>query len=302
MLLLAMGAMLSYGQHLNVTVWVLVLPLLVLAINLTAAIASNRKINRQPGLLIFHLGLLGIVILVAIGRLTHFDAQLEIPVGATFNSQYLGEVRKGPFHISTLDELGFVQGPYTVEYAPEIRRGATYSYVKIKDKDGKPIDQVVGDDVPMVVRGYRFYTSFNKGFAAMLTWIPNDGLPQAGYINMPSYPLNDFRQKNEWTPPGANINIQFWLKLETTMNKDDYWVLSRDTSSGVLVATAGEQRTELHEGDELHLEEGVLRYDRLNMWMGYTIFYDPTLRWLFVVSIVAIAGLGWHLWKKAALL
>jgi hypothetical protein len=32
--------------------------------------------------------------------------------------------------------------------------------------------------------------------------------------------------------------------------------------------------------------------------MGYRIFYDPTLMPLLVVSLLGVAGLGWHLWRR----
>ena len=31
--------------------------------------------------------------------------------------------------------------------------------------------------------------------------------------------------------------------------------------------------------------------------MGYKVYYDPTLRWLFFVSIIAVFGMAWHYWQ-----
>ena len=39
-----------------------------------------------------------------------------------------------------------------------------------------------------------------------------------------------------------------------------------------------------------------MRYDRLSAWMGYKVYYDPTLRWLFFVAIIAVIGMAWHYW------
>jgi cytochrome c biogenesis protein ResB len=52
----------------------------------------------------------------------------------------------------------------------------------------------------------------------------------------------------------------------------------------------GEQRVELTPGSEVQLAEGRLRYEALTTWMGYRVFYDPTIQWLFWVTI---AGGAW---------
>jgi len=45
---------------------------------------------------------------------------------------------------------------------------------------------------------------------------------------------------------------------------------------------------------------GVLLYDSLTIWMGYTVFYDWTISWLFAASIVAVLSLAWFFWQKFA--
>lgn len=299
MLLLAIGSMLTYGGDTGVTVWVLVIPMLIMAVNLVCAIATNRKINRQPGLLLFHLSLLALVVVIAVGRMAHLDAQLEMVVGQKFDVSNLVKAQQGPWHVGNIDIINFIQGPYAINYEPGIQRGATASRVGVIGSDGSITEQVVGDDTPLIFGDYRLYTSFNKGFAVILEWLPNEGTPQVGSINMPSFPLNDYRQKNEWIPPGSDHTIKFWLRLNTAYDENDYWVLSKDNSSGVLVVTVGDQRVELEEGEELQFSDGRLRYREMTMWMGYTIFYDPTLRWLFFISVFGVLGLGWHLWRHA---
>lgn len=300
MLLLSVGSMLTYGGDTGVTVWVLIIPMLLLALNLVCAIATNRKINGQPGLLVFHLSLLALVIVVAVGRLAHLDAQIEIVVGQSFDGSHLVDLQQGPWHTGDLNEIAFLQGPYSVSYDPGVQRGATASQIGLFDESGvfkKEI--VVGDDTPLIFGDYRLYTSFNKGYAVILEWLPNEGGSYTGSINMPSFPLNDYRQKNEWTPPGSDTTVKFWLRLDTGYDEEGYWVLSMDNSSGVLVVTVNDLRVELQEGELLQFDDGQLRYKELTMWMGYTIFYDPTLRWLFFISTFGVLGLGWHLWSRA---
>jgi len=296
LILLVIGASLTYDNRLDVTMWVLVVPLAFLAINLTAAIFTNPRINRQPGLLVFHIGLLSIIVLAAIGRLSYIDAHLEIAEGQGFTPDLLLETKQGPLHAGHLDRVRFVQGYYTVDYAEGMHRGLTNSQVLIPDERGQFTSKIVGDDRVLVLEGYRFYTTFNKGFTVVLTWLPDQGMPLTGRINLPSYPLYDYKQDNSWTPPGASP-VKFWLQVSTGMREDAAWVLDARNSRGVLVVSHGDQRVELQVGESTRLEGGQLRYDRLSAWMGYKVYYDPTLRWLFFVSIIAVIGMGWHYWQ-----
>jgi hypothetical protein len=62
----------------------------------------------------------------------------------------------------------------------------------------------------------------------------------------------------------------------------------------VLVVRRGEDRHELLPGDRLVLDDGVLSYQGLRAWMGYKIYWDPTLPWLLAACLVAVGSLGWH--------
>ena len=298
MILLGIGASLSYGNPVDTPAWVLVVPLGLLAINLAAAILTNPRINRQPGLLVFHICLFSTVVLVGVGRLTHLDAHMEIALGQEFQTDLLQEVRKGPWHSGNLDKVAFTQGVYTVDYAVGLRRGLTHSEVFVPDAAGRRVSQDVGDDRPLVIERYRFYTTFNKGFSSIMTWIPDQGQPITGRINMPAYPLYDYKQDNRWTPPGTKEEIKFWLQLDTGLTMEKDWVLDGRNSSAVLVITSKDQRVELNIGDEARLEHGRLRYDNLTTWMGYRVFYDPTIQWLFFVTVAGVFGLSHFFWVK----
>ena len=303
MLLLAIGAALSYDNPVATPVWVLVAPLAFLAVNLLAAIATNPRINRRGGLLVFHLGLLAIIVLAGIGRLTHLDAQLEITEGAAFSPSDLTHLAKGPWHSGALEQLAFVQGSFTVDYSPGMVRGLTHSTVLLPDDRQGWQTKVVGDDRPLILEGYRFYTTFNKGFAPVLTWTPDGGGEAlSGTIHMPSYPLFEYKQDSSWTPPdekGGGKEIKFWLRLKTGLREDAAWVLDGKTATGVLVVNVDERRVELEPGQSVRVPGGNLRYERLTTWMGYKVFYDPTLHWLFGAAMMAVLGLGTHFWRKS---
>ncbi|MBI5451716.1 MAG: cytochrome c biogenesis protein ResB [Gammaproteobacteria bacterium] len=293
---LALGAALSYDNPAGTPAWVLVVPLAALALNLLLAMCINPRIHRQWGLLGFHLGLLGVVVLAAIGRLTYMEAHLELVTGSAFDAGELFDVRRGPWHDGGLQQLQFVQGPYTVDYRAGMVRGRTHSQVHVAGPHGQWQPQDVGDDRPLRVHGYRFYTTFNKGFAPVLTWMA-DGRPAVtGTVNMPAYPLFDFRQQNSWTPPGGRA-IRFWLKLDTGRDDQRAWRLDVRTVSSRLIVNSDEQRIELLPGQQVRLDGGVLRYDRLAAWMGYKLFYDPTLHALFAAAVFGILGLFVHYWR-----
>jgi cytochrome c biogenesis protein len=297
MLLLGVGAALNYDNPVETPVWVLVVPLLLLALNLSAAIVSNPRINRRGGLLVFHVGLLAIVVLVAIGRLTVLEARVELVEGQDFSPQDMIDVRKGLLHAGGIDEVQFVQGPYTVDYTAGMTRGPTRSLVALPDGRGGWEERTVGDHTPLVIEGYRFYTTFNKGFAAVLTWIPEGGAPVTGAVHMPSYPLFEHRQANRWVPAEGE-EIRFWLQLETGMNAEADWRLEPARVPSKLVAIAGEERIELAPGESARFARGELRYERLAGWLGYKLSYDPTLHWLFIVSVITGVGLAAHFWRK----
>lgn len=297
MILLAIGAALSYDNPATTPIWVLVVPLLLLALNLMAAIATNPRINRRPGLLVFHVALLGICVLAAIGRMARYEAHVEMLEGTAFSTESLLNESRGPLHWGELEKVRFVQGSYTVDYAEQLTRGPTRSQVWIPDGQGGWESRIVGDDKPLVIDGYRFYTSFNKGFAVVLTWAPQGGAPVTGSVHMPSYPLFEYKQDNTWTPPGG-APVKFWLRLETGLRHDGRWTLDGKRAQGMLVVYNGEQRTELKPGETVALPGGTLRYERLSTWMGYKIFYDPTLQALFFVSVIGVLGLGAHFWRR----
>jgi len=298
MVLLAIGATLSYGNPAEVSIWVLIVPLALLALNLAAAIVTNPRINRQPGLLVFHVCLLATVLLAGLGRLTHLDAHIEIAQNEAFSKDILQEVKKGPWHSGNLDKVQFIQGAYTVNYAPGLKRGLTHSQVFLPGLGGATVVQDVGDDRPLILERYRFYTTHNKGFSPVLTWLPDQGVPVTGRINMPSYPLYDYKQDNSWAPPGTEEEIKFWLQLQTGMTLEESWVLDGRNATGILVVTSDDKRVELAPGDEVSLERGRLRFENLTTWMGYRVFYDPTIQWLFWVTVVGVFGLTHFFWVK----
>lgn len=282
------------------TTLVLVPPLGLLALNLLAALASNPVFRRQTPLLIFHVCLLAIVLLVAAGRLTYLKGQLELAEGEAFSGN-LTEYEVGPWHPFHLDSLNFVNHGFDIAYAPGLTRQKTRNRVSYADAEGKMQQAEIGDTTPLVLQGYRFYTSPNKGFAPTFYWHPvGGGEAMLGAVHLPSYPVNEYRQAKEWTLPGSGIKIWTQLVFDEVIIDPAKASEFRLPKQHKLVVRIDDARHELQPGQSVELPGGRLVYAGLLTWMGYTVFYDWTLHWLLGASVAAVLALGWHFWRKFA--
>ncbi len=277
--------------------WALVGPLAAFAVNLAAAVVTNPVFRRQTYLLVFHLALIAIILLVATGRLTYLKGQLELAEGEVFDGQ-LTQEESGPWHPRHLDALHFGNEGFTVEYAKGVRRGATSNRVVWTDAGGVEHREVIGDQDALVLEGYRFYTSFNKGFAPAFVWRPDAGEPMMGTVHLPAYPLHEYKQALEWTPPGSRTPLWVMLQFDEVILDPEKPSEFRLPAKHQMVVRAGAQRQELKPGESMRLADGVLVYDGLRSWMGYTVFYDFTLPWLLAAGVLAVLSLGMHFWQK----
>jgi len=292
--LLAAGTLATYNRP-EAPAAAIVLPLALLAVNLAAAILV-RPVLRRGGLGLFHIALLALLLLAGLGRLTHFDGRVEVAEDSFFDPAQVEIRGSGPWHGSGWKNLQFRQGKYEVDYAAGVKRSHTRSQVWADGEGGATL-RVVGDDTPLILDGYRFYTTHNKGFAPLLSWQPEGGEPVQGLINMPSYPLFDWKQENSWTAPDGTA-LRFWLRIERPLSERSAWTLVPRDMPAVLVVEAAGVRHELKPGQSIALPGATLRYERLAGWMGYRIFYDPTLVPMLIASLLGVLGLGWHLWRR----
>ncbi len=294
---LALGVVAAYTSTVQ-AVWGLVGPLLAFALNLTAAVVTNPIFRRQTFLLIFHLALIAIVLLLAIGRLTYLKGQLELSEGEVFDGQ-LSQEEKGPLHPLHLDALHFSNEGFTISYNKGIRRGDTRNRVAWTGADGQVRHEIIGDQNPLILAGYRFYTSFNKGFAPAFIWQPSaGGPPMLGTVHLPAYPLHEYKQATEWVPPQSKTPLWIMLQFDEVILDPEKPSEFHLPTQYQVVVRSGDERHELKPGDSLKLPDGVLEFDGLRSWMGYTVFYDRTLPWLLASGLLAVASLALHFWKK----
>ena len=330
---LGAGVLIAYLSEVRTT-WALVVPLTMFAVNLSAAIATKPAFRRQTALLVFHLALIAIVLLIAIGRLTYLKGTLELGKGEFFNGS-LTTSEAGPLHYGNLKEVRFTNEGFEIDYAQAplpaespvklitgdnppaaaasipatgeqisdargVQRGATRNRVRWFDKTGGEHAAEIGDHEPLVIQGYRFYTSPNKGFAPVFIWIPDNDQPIKGSIHLPAYPVHEYKQILEWTPPGSALKLWTQLQFDEVILDPARPSQFRIPKRHKIVIRNGADRHELLPGSRVRFPGGVLLYDSLTIWMGYTVFYDWTISWLFAASIVAVLSLAWFFWQKFA--
>jgi cytochrome c biogenesis protein len=298
LLLLGAGVLYSYSHDAWRTA-ALVAPLALLSANLLAAVATHPQFRRNLPLLVFHLALLALVLLIALGRMTYLKGRVELAEGEAFAGTLL-EAERGPWHRGGLDRFTFVNRGFAIDYGPGLRRGRTVNRVDWQDAAGRRGSSVIGDHTPLVLEGYRFYTSPNKGFAPAFLWQRHGHEPLLGTVNLPSYPLRQFEQAMEWQPPGSAAKVWVMLQFDETILDPDKPSHFRLPKNHRLVVRVGQARHELRPGEGLDLPGGRLVYQGLRSWMGYQVFYDWTTPWLLAACFLAAASLGWHYWRKFA--
>jgi len=296
--LLLVGVLVSYRLG-AVSAWWVVAPLTLLAVNLAAAIMVQPRFRRQPALLAFHLALLAVLVLGAVERLSYFHGRAELLVGEAFDAASVQVQARGPwFRQQRLQRVSFVQGDFSVAYGPGLTRGQTRSQVLVPE--GPNLPAIIGDTRALSLAGFRFYTTSNKGYAATLTWVGGDAVPQRGAIHFPSYPLEDWRQVNGWTTP-AGTDVRLELTLPQPAPDTRAWLLeSRRAASldSMLTVRWDERSASVRVGQWSALPGGRMRFDGLRMWMGYHVSFNPLLPWLLVAGAVGVAGLSWHFWRR----
>jgi cytochrome c biogenesis protein len=297
LVLLGGGITWAYLERAHVAASV-VPPLALLALNLAAAIVVNPTFRRQGPLLIFHVSLLILVLLAAAGRLTYLNGRLELSAGEAFSGELL-DAEAGPLHRRRLEHASFVNEGFEIDYAPKWKRLETRNRVRWRGAAGEEVG-IIGDQTPLVLEGYRFYTTSNKGFAPVFLWQPASGPAQRGSVHLPPYPVLQFAQQAQWTLPGTGQTVTVKLPIDEELI--DYEAASgfRLPPRHDLELLVQGRSHALAPGASLELAGGRLRYEGLSTWMGYVVFFDWTLPWLLAAAVLAALSLGWHFWRRFA--
>jgi hypothetical protein len=297
LVLLAASVLAAYFSQLRTSLWV-VAALALLALNLLVALVTQRFDRHKLPLQLFHWALLASLLLLAVGRVTYLRGQLELVQGEEFSGT-LTQTDAGPWHYSRLDQLRFVNEGFTIGYSVGLQRDQTRNLISFLDADGHAQQIEIGDQIPLVLRGYRFYTTPNKGFAPTFSWQPAaGGRAVLGSVHLPPYPAHEYKQAKTWTLPGTSISVWAMLQFDEIILSPDRPSEFKLPSEHQLIIRIDEQRYQLKPGEAIELKQGRLVYVGLRSWMGYTVFYDWTIHWLLATSALAVAAMGWHFWRK----
>lgn len=278
--------------------WAIAAPLVLLAANLVAAIARHPTFRRQAALLAFHLALAALALLAAAGQLTSLKGRVELTAGEAFAGGLL-QAEKGPLHLERLQRVWFVNEGFEIDYAAKLKRGETRNTVRWRDETGAERVSVIGDQTPLVVHGYRFYTTPNKGFAPLFTWQPERGPARLGSVHLPSFPAWENVQSAEWTPPGSGRRLTFTLHVETPLVvPEGRWRLGLPERHRLKLELDDGERRVIEPGAVVAVGGGRLRYEGLGTWMGYQVFADWTLPWMLAACVVAVLSLAGHFWRR----
>lgn len=297
LVLLGVSTVAVYKFDDTATPW-LAAPLMLLAINLMAAVATNGVFRRQLPLLMFHLALIVLVLLAAAGRLSYLDGNAEVTQGAALNS--LNNVKSGPLHWGDRDRLNFVNDGFDITYMAGPVMDRNVNRVHWTDSAGQRRTVEIEDNRPLVLFGYRIYPTSNKGFAPVLGWLPSQGQPMLGAVHLPSFPANATSQATTWRPDGISADIWIMLTVPEDLIPSDKPSRFRLPDDKKIVVRHLDARYEMQPGERIELPDGILEYRELRTWMGYRVFYDRTIPWMLAACAVAVMSMAWHFWRKFA--
>lgn len=295
LLLLAAASVAVYRFDHSAAPW-LAAPLLLLAVNLCAAVATNAAFRRQLPLLVFHLALTALVVLAAAGRLSYLSGRAEVTEGAAFGA--LSHRDAGPLHRGALERLNFINEGFEIGYMAGPVLDSLVARLRWRDAQGRERSGAIEDNAPLIQHGYRIYPTSHKGFAVMLEWRAGGAAALAAAVHLPPYPANEGTQAREWQPGPEVVPLFLMLPIATPLIPADRPSRFRLPEQQELVLRRGEQRWTLQPGQTLELPEGTLAYQGLRTWMGYRIMYDWTVPWILAASVVAILAMGWHFWRR----
>ena len=297
LLLLGVASVAVYKFDDAATPW-LAAPLLLLAVNLIAAVATNGVFRKQMPLLVFHLALITLVLLAAAGRLMYLKGTVELTEGAGFAG--LKSRDAGPLHAGRIDEVHFVNDGFEINYMPGPVLDRMVNRLRWQDAQGAERTGEIELNKPLILHGYRIYPTSNKGYAPVFVWQPGNGEATLAAVHLPPYPAHNAGQARNWRPPGSQGDLWVMLPVAEDLIPPDQPSRFRLPDDLKIVVRYEQQRWEMQPGERIVLPEGTLEYRELQTWMGYRFFHDWTIPWMLAACVVSVLCLGWHFQRKFA--
>ena len=291
------------------------------------AVSAEKGYSREAGNLLFHVALLVSLVLIAVGRLYHYEGSIVLTEGKGFcNPGFYDSFRSGrwvqrgnlaPFCV---DKLNSFTATYRDDGSPQqFKADITYS----KGIDGQPQHDVITVNHPLRIEGDRIYL-INHGFSPTVTVTRPNGqtvtdtaafLPQDG--NLTSEGALSFQG------PGDNHDIGIEGLFAPTPVEQTPGVITsaapqaKDPMLAVFVYTGqlnpggapqsvyslnqeqinnGKLKKvgakNLKVGESLTLPDGTkVTFDGYRQWASMQVSHDPTQGMLLIAAVLMVAGL-----------
>lgn len=301
--LLTAGASLAVALEKMPATALMLAPFGLLVANIGAAIFASARFRADLPLLLFHLCLVALVALVGMARLVYLEGTATLSSGTAFEGEPQSE-KRGLLHFGRMQDLHFANEGFNEGF---FRRGtyrATYNRVRWLDDSGQWQQAEIGDDRPLILHGYRIYTTKNRGFSPLFHWLPAEqkeaGDGTYGTVQLNDMPRETLAPSMQWALPGG-IPVRAILNIEAPGEQparhDEANRYAKDLEH-TLTLKIRDARHDLRPGEKVVLPEGTLTYVRLDSWMGYLITYDPTQPWIMGTVLLGIASLIWFYWRR----
>jgi len=264
----------------------------LLLINLVFAILVREKIKNNPFLLLFHMALLLMLLAVGVSRLTYFKGWVQIAVDHPI-TEPSGVISKGPWHPNRFTNTRVALKEFSAEYREGGSRKSQKSVIQVGDNKLVRVDDAETADI----LGYQFTISKNLGFALEFMWIGSDGNLIQGVSHFPSIIAYPETQGIDLQLPGVEKSI--WIGLDIVSKRQDFFTPEfrvPDDYSYTVMSTSGPLM--VTPNSAVSLPEGQLMLNGLVPWIGYDLYYDPSIYFLLFTSLIGVCALALFLWQR----
>ena len=271
----------------------LALGYVLLVVNLVFAILVREKIKSSPFLLLFHIALLLMLLAIGFSRLTYFKGWVEISPNMPI-TEPTGVISKGPWHPNAFKNTRVTLAGFSARYAADGRYQATDSLLLVGAKEKRVF---VSDAKTANILGYQFTRSFNIGFALSFVWMANDGTLVQGLSHFPSMTAYPETQGLELDLP--LLQKPLWVGLDVQSDRLSYFSPEfRVPKAYRFELMASNGRHDVRVGETVDLPEGAIKIMALVPWVGYELYYDPSIYFLLFSALIGVFALAVFLWQR----
>lgn len=298
------------------------------------AVAAEKGYLRETGNLIFHLGLLALLIAVAAGELFGYHGRVLVVEGEGFANtrtsyasytpgQFVGPANMQPFTLDLLDfRATYVRGGSQHGQPDDFEAAVHYRATPEAERKR----EVVGVNDPLVVDGTKVYLlghgyaptfrvrdgQGNVAYEGAVPFLPRNtgNFTSDGVIKAPDAEPEQLAFSGLFTPttmPSQGPISAFPAALNPTVTllayKGELLVSSGVTESVYDLDTSGLTRVkaqQLRPGQTMNLPDdlGSITFTGYKEWAGLRVTDDPAKRWALVSALTVLVALLLTLWVR----